>query len=222
MYSLSKFSGKKVISLITLVAFCSTPIVFDMKEANATGIIGRTGSRVMTSLSRVGSNISNGSIRILRQPTGTNNVTENGTRLSTLGNSQINSTVQSNNGRNSNTNILDAARGAVNVSLSRRLNALERNLQIEDQRRNHPLNKVIVASGLVSGAMLITGVVSGIIQQTRIMELNEKQVERDQKLQKDLSNMRDVFNNKEVPEAEKHIIDYYKDNFGIDITNNNR
>ena len=34
--------------------------------------------------------------------------------------------------------------------------------------------------------------------------------------------LREINNNKEVPEAEKHIIDYYKDNFGIDITNNNR
>lgn len=219
MYGLSKFSGKKVIGLATLVAFCSTPIVFNTKEANAIGAIGRAGSRIASSLSRTSNVFRTGSS--LRRPTGVNNAATSATRLSTLGGSQINGHGSSiNNRRNSTSSMssVSVAGSSTANNLSQRLGALEHNLEIENQRKNHILNKVVVASGLVSGAMLITGVVGGIIQQARMMDLNKEQAEKDQKLQSDLTNMREVFNKKEIPEAEKHIIDYYKENFGIDIT----
>lgn len=219
MYGLSKFSGKKVIGLATLVAFCSTPIVFNTKEANAIGAISRAGSRIVSSLSRTSNVVRTGSS--LRRPTGVNNAATSATRLSTLGGSQINGHGSSiNNRRNSTSSMssVSVAGSSTANNLSQRLGVLEHNLEIENQRKNHILNKVVVASGLVSGAMLITGVVGGIIQQARMMDLNKEQAEKDQKLQSDLTNMREVFNKKEIPEAEKHIIDYYKENFGIDIT----
>lgn len=191
MSKVNKFNvlkNKKIIALSTLVAFCSTPLILNHKKANASMI------------SRVGSVASKASKTIR----GTYPTTS---RLRT---GSLRSTTSSN---------LSTSHLSNNLSmLQRKVNELEQQRSLEAQRGNHPLSKVVVGSGLVSGAMLVAGVVGGVIQQSKFMDLNKQQADKDQQVQQNLTSMRDIFNNKEVPEAEKHIINYYKDNFGIDIT----
>ena len=65
---------------------------------------------------------------------------------------------------------------------------------------------------------MVAGVVGGVIQQAKFIEFSSEQAKIDQTVQEDLTDKRYHFQEVEVPEAEQYIIDYYKENFGIDIT----
>lgn len=106
-------------------------------------------------------------------------------------------------------------------TLNQRLTEIETQRTIEQQRPNHPFNKVVAASGVVSGAMLVAGVVGGIVQQAKFREMVNEQAYESEQVQKDLTEKRDHFQNVEIPEAEDYIINYYKENYGIDITQRN-
>lgn len=110
--------------------------------------------------------------------------------------------------------------GGIN-NLNQRLTVLESQRVIEDQRSNHVFNKVVAASGILSGAMLVAGVVGGIAQQASFRAMVNDQAYESEQVQKDLNEKRDHFQEVEVPEAEDYIINYYKENYGIDITNKN-
>ncbi len=102
--------------------------------------------------------------------------------------------------------------------LNARIKSLENARDIEQQRANHPFNKAVVASGILSSGMLVAGVVGGIAQQLKFKDLADEQAKTDQQVQEDLTNKRYYFQEVEVKEAEQYIIDYYKNNYGIDIT----
>ena len=216
---LCKFSGKNIIALLTLTGFClSSPIVMS-KKANA-GIFGRVGSGVQRVFSRVfktnSSNLNNLGNRT--QVTVGNNAqtggVSNGAILSTNGvNNAVNQANSTGSTQGNNTTLTNSS-----ASLSQRLSSLENHLQIEQQRGNHPFNKLVMVSGVLGSSMVVVGTVAGIVQQKNFMSLTEEQARTDQAVQADLNNKRDHFNNVEIPEAEKTIIEYYKTNYGIDIT----
>ena len=106
-------------------------------------------------------------------------------------------------------------------NLNQRLTEIETQRTVEQQRPNHPFNKLVAASGVLSGAMLVTGVVGGIAQQAKFREMVNEQAYESEQVQKDLTEKRDHFQNVEIPEAEDYIINYYKENYGIDITQKN-
>lgn len=103
-------------------------------------------------------------------------------------------------------------------AINQRLSNLESHREIEINRNNSKFNKAVMISGVVSSASIVAGVIGGIIQQSKFIGLSSEQSQLDQKVQEDLSNKRYNLQEKEIPEAEKYIIDYYKENFGIDIT----
>ncbi len=107
-------------------------------------------------------------------------------------------------------------------NLNQRLTEIETQRTVEQQRPNHPFNKLVAnSSGVLSGAMLVTGVVGGIVQQAKFREMVNEQAYESEQVQKDLTEKRDHFQNVEIPEAEDYIINYYKENYGIDITQKN-
>lgn len=103
-------------------------------------------------------------------------------------------------------------------SLNQRLTNLEQQRTIESQKQNHPFNKAITAASVFSGGMLVIGVVGGILQTAAFREMSNRHAKQNEQTQKHLTEKRDEFQNVEVPEAENYIINYYKDNYGIDIT----
>lgn len=103
-------------------------------------------------------------------------------------------------------------------ALNQRLSNLETYRDAETARNNSRFNKAIMISGVVSSASIVAGVIGGIIQQSKFIGLSSEQSQLDQKVQEDLSNKRYYLQEKEIPEAEKYIINYYKENYGIDIT----
>lgn len=121
--------------------------------------------------------------------------------------------------RTSTTSVLNTSTSRISTSaLNQRLTDLETQRNLEVQRNNHTFNKVVMVSGLVSSAAMVAGVVGGVIQQAKFIEFSSEQAKTDQMVQEDLTDKRYHFQEVEVPEAEQYIIDYYKDNFGIDIT----
>lgn len=102
--------------------------------------------------------------------------------------------------------------------LNQRVLNIETEKIMESQRTKHPFNKAVMVSGVVSSAALVGGIVGGLIQQVKFRDLAERQSYKDQLVQEDLVQKRNEFEEKEIPEAEQYIIDYYKENFGIDIT----
>lgn len=109
--------------------------------------------------------------------------------------------------------------GSIRLStLNQRLSNLESQRQAEITKNKSAFNKAIMISGVVSSASIVAGVIGGIIQQSKFIGLSSDQSRLDQKVQEDLSSMRYTLQEKEIPEAENHIINYYKENYGIDIT----
>ena len=191
MYNKLNFRNKKVIALSTLASFCiTTPFICSDNEASA------------SMLARAGSNAS----RSLRSSLGGTSVG----RASTTSLRRASTT----SGLNSNNRISTGSLSALN----QRLTNLETQRSLEVQKNNHMFHKVIMVSGLISSAAMVAGVVGGVIQQAKFIEFSSEQAKIDQKVQEDLTDKRYHFQEVEVPEAEQYIIDYYKENFGIDIT----
>lgn len=187
------FKNKKVIALSTLASFCiTTPLIYSNDEASA------------SMLARAGSSAS----RSLRSSLGGTTVR----RTSTTSLRRVSTT----SGLNTSTNRLSA--GSQLSALNQRLNDLETQRSLEVQRNNHGFNKAIMVSGLIASASMVAGVVGGVAQQAKFIEFSSQQAKTDQMVQEDLNDKRYHFQEVEVPEAEQYIIDYYKDNFGIDIT----
>ena len=193
-----KIERNKAISLGTLASLCVTmPCVYSGDRASA--IMGRVGS-VVSRATRSNLNRNIGGRNTL--PNRTSSISSSistGSRISTAP-SRLPSTSQ---------NL---------ASLSQRLQTLENQRELEIQKSQHPLNKTLIVTGLVSSGALVAGVVGGLIQQTGFRDLQKQQAEIDQSVQEDLTNKRYYFQEKEIPEAEQTIIDYFKENYGIDIT----
>ena len=192
MYNKLSFRNKKVIALSTLASFCiTTPFICSDNEASA------------SMLARAGSNAS----RSLRSSLGGTSVGRDSTtslrRASTT------------SGLNSNNRLSTGSLSALN----QRLTNLETQRSLEVQKNNHMFNKVIMVSGLISSAAIVAGVIGGVVQQSKFIDFSNQQAQADQMVQEDLTDKRYHFQEVEVPEAEQYIIDYYKENFGIDITN---
>lgn len=193
MYNKLNFKNKKVIALSTLASFCITaPFICSNCEANASLV-----SRVGSSVRNLGSSLR-----------GTSSIR----RTSTIGVQRI----QTTSGLNTSTNRLSTSSQL--SALNQRLNDLEAQRSLEAQRNNHTFNKAIMASGLISSAAIVAGVVGGVVQQAKFIEAASQQAQIDQMVQEDLTDKRYHFQEVEVPEAEQYIIDYYRNNFGIDIT----
>ena len=191
MYNKLSFRNKKVIALSTLASFCiTTPLICSGDEVSAS-MLARAGSSASRSL---GSSL--GRIFVGRASTTSLR------RASTT------------SGLNSNNRLSTGSLSALN----QRLTNLETQRSLEVQKNNHMFNKVIMVSGLISSAAMVAGVVGGVIQQAKFIEFSSEQAKIDQKVQEDLTDKRYHFQEVEVPEAEQYIIDYYKENFGIDIT----
>lgn len=194
-----KIERNKAISLGTLASLCVTmPCVYSGDRASASmGRAGSVASRVVT-----GANLNRsigGRNSLPNRTSSTSSRISTGSRISTAP-SRLPST---------SSNL---------TSLSQRLQVLENQREIEIQKSQHPLTKTLIVSGLVSSGALVAGVVGGLIQQSGFRDLQKQQAEIDQDVQEDLTNKRYYFQEKEIPEAEQTIIDYYKENYGIDIT----
>lgn len=107
------------------------------------------------------------------------------------------------------------------TALNSRLTNLETQRNLEISKNNSTFNKAVMISGLVSSAAIVAGVIGGVVQQAKFIGLSRTQTETDQKIQQDLSNLRYSFQEQDIPEAEKTIINYYKENYGVDITQKN-
>lgn len=192
MYNKLSFRNKKVIALSTLASFCiTTPFICSDNEASAS-MLARAGSSASRSLGSSLGRISVG-------------------RASTTSLRRASTT----SGLNSNNRLSTGSLSALN----QRLTNLETQRNLEVQKNNHKFNKAIIVSGLISSAAMVAGVVGGVIQQAKFIEFSSEQAKIDQTVQEDLTDKRYHFQEVEVPEAEQYIIDYYKENFGIDITN---
>ena len=185
--------SKKSISLILL---CATAPFVVSQDANA--ILGRVGGAARN----LGNNVRN-SIR----RSSTSSIASRSSRINTVRSGSSTSNLVSSSVGNSKLN-----------ELSQKVQILEANRDLEIQKNNHKLNKAIVVSGLISSGALVAGVVGGIIQQSKFTKLSQEQAEKDQDVQEDLNVRKKYFQNKEIPEAEQYIIDYYKENYGIDIS----
>lgn len=187
------FRNKKVIALSTLASFCITaPLIYSNDEASA------------SMLARAGSSAS----RSLR---------------SSLGGTSVRRTSATGLRRTSTTSGLNTSTNRISLNnqlsaLNQRLDNLETQKSLEVQRSNHTFNKVVMASGFVASAAMVAGVIGGVVQQSNFIKFSSDQAKADQMVQEDLNDKRYHFQEVEVPEAEQYIIDYYKDNFGIDIT----
>ena len=191
MYNKLNFRNKKVIALSTLASFCiTTPLICSGDEASAS-MLARAGSSASRSLGSSLGRISVG-------------------RASTTSLRRASTT----SGLNSNNRLSTGSLSALN----QRLTNLETQRNLEVQKNNHKFNKAIIVSGLISSAAMVAGVVGGVIQQAKFIEFSSEQAKIDQTVQEDLTDKRYHFQEVEVPEAEQYIIDYYKENFGIDIT----
>ena len=192
MYNKLSFRNKKVIALSTLASFCiTTPLICSGDEVSAS-MLARAGSSASRSLGSSLGRISVG-------------------RASTTSLRRASTT----SGLNSNNRLSTGSLSALN----QRLTNLETQRNLEVQKNNHKFNKAIIVSGLISSAAMVAGVVGGVIQQAKFIEFSSEQAKIDQTVQEDLTDKRYHFQEVEVPEAEQYIIDYYKENFGIDITN---
>ncbi len=203
----SKFRVKKILSMATLASVCFTiPFVCYRSEANA-GILSRLGGMVGSLGNSVSRRLStSGSIGGNVTSTGAGVITR---RLSTVSSSAgVNDT-----GGTQGT----SSTQAIN-SLNQRLATLEESTILESQRANHLFTKAVVASGLVASGAMVAGVIGGVLQQSKFIEYTKEQAQMDQEVQENITNMRNHFQKTEVPEAEQYIIDYYKQNFGMDIT----
>lgn len=186
------FKNKKVIALSTLASFCiATPFIHSNNEASASMLV-RAGSSMGRSLG--------GSLR----------------RMSSSKSSTISSRRTSSASSLNLSNRLST--GSQLSALNQRLTNLETQRNLEVQRNNNKFNKAIMVSGFISTAAMVAGVVGGVVQQANFISFSSKQANTDQMVQEDLTDRRNYFQEIEVPEAEKYIIDYYKENFGIDIT----
>ena len=191
MYNKLNFRNKKVIALSTLASFCiTTPLICSGDEASAS-MLARAGSSASRSLGSSLGRISVG-------------------RASTTSLRRASTT----SGLNSNNRLSTGSLSALN----QRLTNLETQRNLEVQKNNHKFNKAIIFSGPISSAAMVAGVVGGVIQQAKFIEFSSEQAKIDQTVQEDLTDKRYHFQEVEVPEAEQYIIDYYKENFGIDIT----
>lgn len=191
MYNKLNFRNKKVIALSTLASFCiTTPLICSGDEVSAS-MLARAGSSASRSLGSSLGRISVG-------------------RASTTSLRRVSTT----SGLNSNNRLSTGSLSALN----QRLTNLETQRNLEVQKNNHKFNKAIIVSGLISSAAMVAGVVGGVIQQAKFIEFSSEQAKIDQTVQEDLTDKRYHFQEVEVPEAEQYIIDYYKENFGIDIT----
>lgn len=191
MYNKLNFRNKKVIALSTLASFCiTTPLICSGDEVSAS-MLARAGSSASRSLGSSLGRISVG-------------------RASTTSLRRASTT----SGLNSNNRLSTGSLSALN----QRLTNLETQRNLEVQKNNHKFNKAIIVSGLISSAAMVAGVVGGVIQQAKFIEFSSEQAKIDQTVQEDLTDKRYHFQEVEVPEAEQYIIDYYKENFGIDIT----
>ena len=191
MYNKLNFRNKKVIALSTLASFCiTTPLICSGDEVSAS-MLARAGSSASRSLGSSLDRISVG-------------------RASTTSLRRASTT----SGLNSNNRLSTGSLSALN----QRLTNLETQRNLEVQKNNHKFNKAIIVSGLISSAAMVAGVVGGVIQQAKFIEFSSEQAKIDQTVQEDLTDKRYHFQEVEVPEAEQYIIDYYKENFGIDIT----
>ena len=191
MYNKLNFRNKKVIALSTLASFCiTTPLICSGDEVSAS-MLARAGSSASRSL---GSSLRGTTVR----------------RTSTTSLRRASTT----SGLNSNNRLSTGSLSALN----QRLTDLEIQRNLETQKNNHTFNKVVMTSGLISSAAMVAGVVGGVVQQAKFIEFSSEQAKIDQKVQEDLTDKRYHFQEVEVPEAEQYIIDYYKENFGIDIT----
>ena len=191
MYNKLNFRNKKVIALSTLASFCiTTPLICSGDEASAS-MLARAGSSASRSLGSSLGRISVG-------------------RASTTSLRRASTT----SGLNSNNRLSTGSLSALN----QRLTNLETQRNLKKKKNNHKFNKAIIVSGLISSAAMVAGVVGGVIQQAKFIEFSSEQAKIDQTVQEDLTDKRYHFQEVEVPEAEQYIIDYYKENFGIDIT----
>ena len=191
MYNKLNFRNKKVIALSTLASFCiTTPLICSGDEVSAS-MLARAGSSASRSL---GSSLRVTTVR----------------RTSTTSLRRASTT----SGLNSNNRLSTGSLSALN----QRLTDLEIQRNLETQKNNHTFNKVVMTSGLISSAAMVAGVVGGVVQQAKFIEFSSEQAKIDQTVQEDLTDKRYHFQEVEVPEAEQYIIDYYKENFGIDIT----
>lgn len=193
MYNKLNFRNKKVIALSTLASFCiTTPLICSGDEASAS-MLARAGSSASRSL---GSSLRGTTVRR------TSNTSSR--RLSTT------------SGLNTSTNRLST--GSQLSALNQRLTDLEIQRNLETQKNNHTFNKVVMTSGLISSAAIVAGVIGGVVQQSKFIDFSNQQAQADQMVQEDLTEKRYYFQEVEVPRAEEYIINYYKENFGIDIT----
>lgn len=193
MYNKLNFRNKKVIALSTLASFCITaPFICSDNEASAS-MLARAGSSVSRSLR---SGLSGTTVR----------------RTSSTGLRRTSTS----SALNTSTNRITT--GGQLSSLTQRINDLEAQKNLEAQRNSHPFNKAVMISGLISSAAIVAGVIGGVVQQSKFIDFSNQQAQADQMVQEDLTQKRYHFQEVEVPEAEQYIIDYYKDNFGIDIT----
>lgn len=193
-----KIERNKVISLGTLASLCVTmPCVY-------------SGDRASASMGRVGSVVSRATSSNLNRNIGGRNTLTNKT-------SSISSSISTGSRISTSPSRLPSTSSNL-TSLSQRLLTLENQRELEIQKSQHPLTKTLIVSGLVSSGALVAGVVGGLIQQSGFRDLQKQQAEIDQSVQEDLTNKRYYFQEKEIPEAEQTIIDYYKENYGIDIT----
>lgn len=213
-----KSKSKKIISLATLASVCLTiPFMYSQTNANA-GIFSRFFSGIRTGGSVVNATRAASSSNPTRNTLGSA-----ARRLSTA--SRITSNVNTTNQNSSSsptivrTNSVSNSTNQNLTSLSQRLDVLEANQMIDIQRANHPFNKAVMTSGLIASAAMVAGVVGGIVQQSKFTQFTKEQTEKDQEVQEDLNNMKNHFQKNEVPEAEQYIIDYYQENFGVDISN---
>lgn len=144
----------------------------------------------------------------------------NGLRSGVSRAASMNSTLSNGLRRASSASSLGGGAGqSIRLSaLNQRLNNLETQRQAEISKNKSIFNKAIMISGVISSASIVAGVIGGIIQQSKFIGLSSDQSRLDQKVQEDLNNMRYTLQEKEIPEAEKHIIDYYKEHYGLDIT----
>lgn len=141
-----------------------------------------------------------------------------GLRNSLSRTSSIRSAVGSSGLRRSSTYNLGNSTQQQLSALNQRLSNLESHREMETRKNNSGFNRAVMISGVVSSASIVAGVIGGIIQQSKFIGLSSEQSQLDQKVQEDLSNKRYNLQEKEIPEAERYIIDYYKENYGIDIT----
>ena len=196
-----KFFRKSVIPLATLTGVL-IPCIVPLKQASAIGSI----SRLTNSIFRPSSGVSSPISRV----NSTSGVIGNNNGGSLIGRRPSNYSIGSQTSRLS----------SATPTLAERVGQIEATQLAEIARNKHPVNKAVAGLGILGSTVMVVGTVAGLIQQVGFMNQATHQQLEQQRVQNELDKLRDEFNRLEIPQAEQEIIDYYKNNYGIDITKN--